>query len=132
MDLNTQEVISGEARDSTGCRSGSPAFAANLGKDCFREFLPEKTFSMTLTCASHEQTQTLMQRQTLKTGLRIEEPEKLVGRRLGLKLRPMDTWWVTGTIEDLFAGKDRVAKDSIYVNPLVIQSDDYAAISIEK
>ena len=72
-----------------------------------------------------------MQRQTLKTGLRIEEPEKLVGRRLGLKLRPMDTWWVTGTIEDLFAGKDRVAKD-IYVNPLVIHSDDYAAISIEK
>jgi hypothetical protein len=72
-----------------------------------------------------------MQRQTLKTGLRIEEPEKLVGRRLGLKLRPMDTWWVAGTIEDLFAGKDRIAKD-IYTNPLVIQSGDCAAISIEK
>ena len=131
VDLNTQEVISGEARNSTGCRSGSPAFAADLGKDRFREFQPEKTYNMTLTCASHEQTQTLMQRQTLKTGLRIEEPEKLVGRRLGLKLRPMDTWWVTGTIEDLFAGKDKVARD-IYTNPLVIQSDDYAAISIEK
>jgi hypothetical protein len=38
---------------------------------------------------------------------------------------------VAGTIEDLFAGKDRVAQD-IYTNPLVIQSDDYAAISIEK
>jgi hypothetical protein len=131
VDLNTQEVISGEARNSTGCRSGSPAFATNPGRDCFREFLPEKTYNMTLTCASHEQTQTLMQRETLKAGLRIEEPEKLVGRRLGLKLRPMDAWWVAGTIEDLFSGKDRIAKD-IFTNPLVIQSDDYAAISIEK
>src|SRR5271170_6034987 len=41
VDLNTQEVISGEARNSTGCMSGSPAFAAILGKDHFREFLPE-------------------------------------------------------------------------------------------
>jgi len=131
VDLNTQEVISGEARNSTGCRSGSPAFPANLGRDHFREFLPEKTYNMTLTCSSHEPTQTPMRRETLKEGLRIEEPEKLVGRRLGLKLRPMDTWWVAGTIDDLFAGKDMIAKD-IYTNPLVIQSDDYAAISIEK
>src|ERR1700744_4276336 len=109
VDLNTQEVISGEPRNSFGCRSGSPVFAAIPGRDRFREFRPEKTYDMTLTCASHEQTQTLMQRQTLITGLRIEEPEKLVGRRLGLKLRPMDAWWVAGTIEDLFAGKDRVA-----------------------
>ena len=127
MDLNTQEVISGEPREGFGCRSGSPAFV--LDRDHFREFQPEKTYNMTLTCASHE---TLVrQRQTLKTGLRIEEPEKLVGRRLGLKLRPMETWWVAGTIEDLFAGKDRVAKD-IFIDPLVIQSDEYAAISIEK
>jgi hypothetical protein len=127
VDLNTQEVISGEPREGFGCRSGSPAFV--LDRDRFREFQPEKTYNMTLTCASHE---TLVrQRQTLKTGLRIEEPEKLVGRRLGLKLRPMETWWVAGTIEDLFAGKDRIAKD-IYINPLVIQSDEYAAISIEK
>jgi hypothetical protein len=125
VDLNTQEVISGEARNSTGCRSGSPASATNPGRDRFRELLPEKAYSMTLACASHEQTQ------TLKRGLRIEEPEKLVGRRLGLKLRPIDTWWVAGTIKDLFAGKGRVAK-VIYINPLVIRSDDYAAISIEK
>jgi hypothetical protein len=131
VDLNTQEVISGEAAYCFGCRSGSPAFAAILGRDCFREFQPEKTYNMTLTCSSHEPTQTPMQKETLKRGLRIEEPEKLVGRRLGLKLKPMDAWWVAGTIEDLFAGKDRIAKD-IYTNPLVIQSDDYAAISIEK
>jgi hypothetical protein len=125
VDLSTQEVISGEARNNTGCVTGLPAFPVILGRQRFREFLPEKTYNMTLTCALQEQTQ------TLKRGLRIEEPEKLVGKRLGLKLRPMDTWWVAGTIEDLFAGKDRVAKD-IYINPLVIRSDDYAAISIEK
>ena len=125
VDLNTQEVISGEACDIMGCRSGSPASATNPRRDRFREFLPEKTYKMTLTCASHEQTQ------TLERGLRIEEPEKLVGRRLGLRLRTMDTWWVAGTIDDLFAGKDRIAKD-IYTNPLVIQSDDYAEICIEK
>ena len=125
VDLNTQEVISGEARNNTGCMSGLPAFPAILGRERFREFHPKKTYNMTLTCASHEQTQ------TLKRGLRIEEPEKLVGKRLGLRLRPMDTWWVAGTIEDLFAGKDMIAKD-IYINPLVIQYDDYAAISIEK
>jgi hypothetical protein len=125
VDLDTQEVISGEARNSTGCTAGLPAFAAILGRRRFREFLPGKTYNMTLVCASYEQTQ------TLKRDLRVEEPEKLVGRRLGLNLRPMDTWWVAGTIEDLFAGKDKVAKD-IYINPLVIRSDDYAAISIEK
>jgi hypothetical protein len=131
VDLNTQEVISGEVRNNPGCRKGSPAFAAILNRDCFREFQPEKTYNMTLACTSHEQAETSIRRHTLKTDLRIEEPEKLVGRRLGLKLRPMDAWWVAGTIEDLFAGKDRVAQD-IYTNPLVIQSDDYAPISIEK
>lgn len=125
VDLDTQEVISGEARNNTGCITGLPAFPAILGRHRFREFQPEKTYNMTLTCASHEQIQ------TLKRGLRVEEPEKLVGRRLGLRLRPMDTWWVAGTTEHLFAGKDRIAKD-IYINPLVIRSDDYAAISIEK
>ena len=52
-------------------------------------------------------------------------------RTLDLKLRPMDTWRVKGTLEDLFAGKDKVVKD-IYVNSLVIQSADHAAMSIEK
>jgi hypothetical protein len=38
---------------------------------------------------------------------------------------------VEGTIEELFAGKDKAAK-GVHINPLVIQSDDYAAITIEK
>jgi hypothetical protein len=68
MDLDSQEIISGEARNSIGAMAGAPAFPANLRREYFREFLPEKAYHMTLTCGSHEQTR------TLHRGLRIEDP----------------------------------------------------------
>jgi hypothetical protein len=126
VDLDTQEVISGEARDVDGTRAGAPAFPANLVRERFREFLPERAYHTKLTFGSQEKGQ-----KGLQGGLRLEDPETLVGRRLGLRLRPMDTWWVEGTIDKLFAGKDTVAKD-IYKNPLLIQSADCAPISIKK
>jgi hypothetical protein len=42
FDLVGLEVISGEARDVDGTRAGAPDFPANLGRQRFREFIPEK------------------------------------------------------------------------------------------
>jgi hypothetical protein len=105
--------------------AGEPAFAVNLGREQFRGFVPDKTYHMTLA--------RLFDEQTLRPqrGLRIEAPETLVGRPLGLKSRPMETSWVEGTIEELFAGKDKAAK-GVHITPLVIQSVDYAAIAVER
>ena len=79
---------------------------------------------MELSCGSHDRSR------TLNRGLRIEDPKTLLGRKLGLKLRSMDIWWVKRTVEELFAGKDKVAKD-VYGNPFVVQSAERVAISIE-
>jgi hypothetical protein len=63
--------------------AGELAFAANLGREQFREFVPDKTHHMTLACLFDELTL------RPQRGLRTEEPETLVARPLGLKLRPM-------------------------------------------
>jgi hypothetical protein len=60
---------------------------------------------------------------------RIDDVSALSGRRLGVRLRPVQTFWATNRIDELFGDAETVRKEYWYIS-LMIESPNVAEFSV--
>lgn len=123
VDLDSELVLSGGNKNRCGVRRDEALSSPPLHRSRFREFQPGQRYHMEVSLGPKDLETSLWR------GLRIEDPRALVGRRLGLRLRPMETWWWAQTMGELFAGRDVVPR-CLYTCPLLIQSESCARIHV--
>ena len=123
VNVNTGEVIFHEPSGNMGCTLGDVPPGPELERRRFKELEPGLGYHRELICRAEDQTKTLAQ------GLRLRRPELLIGRRLALKLRPTETWWKQGTIDELFRGRKKINVGR-YSPPLTIVSNAYTEFRI--
>jgi hypothetical protein len=89
-----------------------------------RELTPTQTY--TADCGPRDEKDLSS---SFAKAFRIDDVGALSGQRLGVRLRPVQTFWTTKGIDELFGNAETVRREYWYI-PLMIESPTIAEFSV--